>query len=139
MVEQKYEIASHDLDQTTREYDGIKDDYEKVQAEIEQLDKIIDAASKAGADTNVLYLTTLDRYKTQINIMEKLKVSIAQDGPTVTKEYVKGRQNIVINPAITEYNKTASAANNTAQTLIKIVQSLGMNSIMDLDVEDDEL
>lgn len=104
-----------------------------------QLDKIIDAASKAGADTNVLYLTTLDRYKTQINIMEKLKVSIAQDGPTVTKEYVKGRQNIVINPAITEYNKTASAANNTAQTLIKIVQSLGMNSIMDLDVEDDEL
>ena len=70
-----------------------------------------------------MYLTTLDRYKTQINIMEKLKVSIAQDGPTVTKEY----------------NKTASAANNTAQTLIKIVQSLGMNSIMDLDVEEDEL
>src|SRR5699024_5053386 len=94
-----------------------------------QLDRIIDAAGKAGADTNVLYLTTLDRYKTQISIMEKLKASIAQDRPTVTKEYVKGRQNIVINPAITEYNKTASAANNTAQTLIKIVQSLGMNSI----------
>ena len=55
----------------------------------EQLDKVIEAANKAGADTNVLYLTTLDRYKTQINIMEKLKVSIAQDGPTVTKEYVK--------------------------------------------------
>lgn len=86
-----------------------------------------------------MYLTTLDRYKTQINIMEKLKISISQDGPTVTKEYVKGRKNIVINPAITEYNKTASAANNTAQTLIKIVQSLGMNSIMDLDVEEDEL
>lgn len=104
-----------------------------------QLDKIIEAAGKAGADTNVLYLTTFDRYKTQISIMEKLKISIAQDGPTVTKEYVKGRQNIVINPAISEYNKTASAANNTAQTLIKIVQSLGMNSIMDLDVAEDEL
>lgn len=104
-----------------------------------QLDKIIDAASKAGADTNVLYLTTLDRYKTQINIMEKLKVSIAQDGPTVKKEYVKGRQNIVINPAISEYNKTASASNNTAQTLLKIVQALGLNSIMDLEMEDDDL
>ena len=104
-----------------------------------QINKIIEAAGKAGADTNVLYLTTLDRYKTQINIMEKLKISIAQDGPTITKEYVKGRQNIVINPAISEYNKTASAANNTAQTLIKIVQSLGMSSIMDLDVGENEL
>ena len=104
-----------------------------------QLGKIIEEAGKAGADTNVLYLTTLDRYKTQISIMEKLKISIAEDGPTVTKEYVKGRKNLVINPAISEYNKTASAANNTAQTLIKIVQSLGMNSIMDLDVAEDEL
>ncbi|HIS51530.1 MAG TPA: hypothetical protein IAC15_02170 [Candidatus Onthomonas avicola] len=105
----------------------------------DQIEKIIEAASKAGADTNLLYLTTLDRYKTQISIMEKLKVSIGQDGPTVTKEYVKGRKNIVINPAITEYNKTASAANNTAQTLLKIVQSLDMNSIMELEVEEDEL
>lgn len=71
--------------------------------------------------------------------MEKLKASIAQDGPTVKKEYVKGRQNIVINPAISEYNKTASASNNTAQTLLKIVQALGLNSIMDLEMEDDDL
>ena len=105
----------------------------------EQMDKVIEAANKAGADTNVLYLTTLDRYKTQINIMEKLKAAIAQDGPTVKKEYVKGRQNIVINPAISEYNKTASASNNTAQTLLKIVQALGLNSIMDLEMEDDDL
>lgn len=105
----------------------------------EQLEKIIEAASKAGADTNVLYLTTLDRYKTQISIMEKLKVSISRDGSTVTKEYVKGRPNIVINPAIREYNNTSSAANSTAQTLLKIVQSLGMTSIMDLDVDMDEL
>lgn len=104
-----------------------------------RIDAIIDAANKAGADTNVLYLTTLDRYRTQISIMEQLKSSIKENGPTVSKEYVKGRQNIVINPAISEYNKTASAANNTAQTLIKIVQSLGMNSIMDLDIEEDEL
>lgn len=71
--------------------------------------------------------------------MEKLKVSIAQDGPTVTKEYVKGRQNIVINPAISEYNKTATASNGTAATLLKIVQAIGAKSIEDLNVDDDDL
>ena len=45
-------------------------------------------------------------------------------GATVTKEYVKGRQNLVANPAITEYNKTATAANGTVSTLINIVKSL---------------
>ena len=104
-----------------------------------KIKEIIEAANKAGAETNVLYLTSLDRYKTQLDIMEKLKIAVEENGSTVEKEYVKGRKNIVVNPAITEYNKTASAANNTAQTLLKIVQSLGMNSIMDLEVEEDEL
>ena len=42
----------------------------------------------------------------------------------VEKEYVKGRQNLVANPAITEYNKTATAANGTVATLINIIKTL---------------
>jgi hypothetical protein len=42
----------------------------------------------------------------------------------VTKEYVKGRTNVYTNPAITEYNKTATAANGTVSTLINILKSL---------------
>lgn len=102
-----------------------------------KMDEIIEAASKTGADTNLFYVTTLDRYNTQMQIMEDLKKSIAADGMTVVKEYVKGRQNIVINPAVTEYNKTASAANNTVQTLIKIVQALDAASIMDVAESED--
>ena len=101
------------------------------------MNEIIEAASKTGADTNLCYVTTLDRYNTQMQIMEDLKKSIAADGMTVVKEYVKGRQNIVINPAVTEYNKTASAANNTVQTLIKIVQALDAASIMDVAESED--
>lgn len=105
-----------------------------------KINEIIEAASKTGADTNLFYVTTLDRYNTQMKIMEDLKKAIAADGMTVEKEYVKGRINIVINPAVTEYNKTASAANNTVQTLIKIVQALNATSIMDAaDTEDDEM
>ena len=102
-----------------------------------KMDEIIAAASKTGADTNLFYVATLDRYNTQMQIMEDLKKSIAADGMTVVKEYVKGRQNIVINPAVTEYNKTASAANNTVQTLIKIVQALDAASIMDVAESED--
>lgn len=59
-----------------------------------------------------------------MKILADLEVAIKEYGATVTKEYVKGRQNLVANPAITEYNKTATAANGTVTTLIKIVESL---------------
>lgn len=43
----------------------------------------------------------------------------------VKKEYVKGRGNIYTNPAVTEYNKTADAANRTVQTLMRIINGFG--------------
>jgi hypothetical protein len=46
-----------------------------------------------------------------MRILSDLEGAINEHGATVTKEYVKGRQNLVANPAITEYNKTATAAN----------------------------
>lgn len=58
-----------------------------------------------------------------MRVMNDLERAIKEYGPTVTKEYVKGRQNLVVNPAITEYNKTATAANGTVSTLIKIIES----------------
>ena len=48
----------------------------------------------------------------------------------VTKEYVKGRANLVANPAISEYNKTSTAANQTVQTLIKIIRTFAEGPVM---------
>jgi hypothetical protein len=59
-----------------------------------------------------------------MKILSDLEEAITQYGATVTKEYVKGRQNLVANPAITEYNKTATAANGTVGTLINIIKTL---------------
>ena len=72
---------------------------------------------------NYFFQTTFERYKTQLHIMNELKDSIDMEGPLVEKEYVKNRPSITINPAISEYNKTASAANGTVTTLIKILAS----------------
>ena len=56
--------------------------------------------------------------------MADLEGAIKEYGATVTKEYVKGRENLVANPAISEYNKTATAANGTVSTLINILKSI---------------
>lgn len=85
--------------------------------------KVLEIAEKKGVQTNFFFVTTFKRYQVQMKILSDLEKAIAEYGMTVTKEYVKGRQNLVSNPAITEYNKTATAANGTVQTLIKIVQS----------------
>lgn len=91
----------------------------------EQANEVLVRAQEKGIETNFFFLTTFKRYQVQMKIMNDLEKAINQDGALVTKEYVKGRENIYTNPAITEYNKTATAANNTVATLIKIVQSLG--------------
>ena len=89
----------------------------------EQVDKILEQAKNRGVSNNFFFVTTFKRYQVQMKILTDLEKAIEEHGATVTKEYVKGRQNLVANPAITEYNKTATAANGTVSTLINIVKS----------------
>lgn len=90
----------------------------------EQAEEVLARAEEKGIQTNFFFRTTFKRYQVQMKILQDLEKAIAEHGATVTKEYVKGRQNLVANPAITEYNKTATAANGTVATLINIVKSM---------------
>lgn len=99
----------------------------------EQAERVLEKAEEKGVSTNFFFKTTFERYLVQMKIMDDLKKNMAKDGTMVEKEYVKGRKNIYTNPAITEYNKTATAANNTVATLIKIVAAFND------DDDDDEL
>lgn len=90
----------------------------------EQAKEILKIAEKHGVEQNFFFITTFKRYQVQINILNDLEKSINTEGTLVTKEYVKGRENIYTHPAITEYNKTSTAANQTVQTLVKIITTL---------------
>lgn len=90
----------------------------------EQADLIIKNAEAKGVSTNFFFVTTFKRYQVQMKIMNELEKEINDLGATVSKEYVKGRQNVYTNPAIGEYNKTATAANGTVATLLKILTTL---------------
>ena len=84
-------------------------------------------AKDNGVDNNPLFLTTLDRYETQLEVLSSLKFKIneavAENKTLVTKEYVKGRENYYTHPAISEFNKTTDSANKTVATLMKIIKA----------------
>ena len=90
----------------------------------QQANEILEQAERRGVSSNFFFVTTFKRYQVQMKILSDLEKAINEYGATVTKEYVKGRQNLVANPAITEYNKTATAANGTVSTLINIIKTL---------------
>jgi hypothetical protein len=90
----------------------------------EQAKEILRIAEEHGVEQNFFFITTFKRYQVQISILNELEKKINDDGALVTKEYVKGRANIYTHPAIGEYNKTSTSANQTVATLIKIIKSL---------------
>ena len=90
----------------------------------EQAKEILRIAQEHGVEQNFFFITTFKRYQVQINILNELEKKINEDGTLVTKEYVKGRGNVYTLPAIGEYNKTATSANQTVATLIKIIKEL---------------
>lgn len=103
-----------------------------------QAKEVLRIAQEHGVEQNFFFITTFERYQVQLNILDDLKKQIKEDGTLVTKEYVKGRGNVYTHPAITEYNKTCTSANQTVATLIKIIKSLRDNE-SDLEGEDELL
>ena len=96
----------------------------KTKAELQsQADKILKDAERLGISDNFLFQTTFKRYQTQLRILDDLEQAIDEYGATVKKTYVKDRENLMANPAITEYNRTSTAANGTVATLINIIKS----------------
>lgn len=87
-----------------------------------QLEEINASAKAAGCDTDFLYCSTVERYLTLLNLLIKAEKEI--DGKlTIVKITPKGSEMEVPNPAIQIYNQTASAANSTVSTLLRIVQT----------------
>ena len=91
--------------------------------------ELIKLAEQGGVEQNFFFTTTFARYKTQLNLLARLQAEISGADLMVTKEYVRGRQNLVSNPVINEYNKTSQAANQTVICLMKIISTFSKNSL----------
>lgn len=91
----------------------------------EQAEEIKELAEQRGVQSNFFFVTTFERYQTQLEILDSLRESIKENGMTVKKEYVKGRKNVYSNPAIADFNKTTDSANKTVATLLRIIKNFG--------------
>lgn len=100
--------------------------------------EILKIAEQYGVEKNFLFITTFKRYTVQLKILGDLEKAIEENGATVTKEYVKGRQNLYTNPAIKEYNNAVTSANKTVSTLMSIIKT-NSNNYNENDGEEDPL
>ena len=92
-----------------------------------QAEEIMRIAEESGVQSNYFFRTTFERYQVQLEILDKLGKSINELGMLVTKQYVKGRENLYTNPAVGDYNRTTDSANKTVATLMRIIKNFGVD------------
>ena len=90
-------------------------------------------AESLSEEHRYIFESTLETYFQLIKNFKTLKEALDADGCLITKEYVKGRQNVCIHPAMSEMNKTVNMLNSTAKTLIAIIKDLGSENKEEVD------
>lgn len=98
-----------------------------------QAKEILRMAEETGVQNNYFFVTTFERYQVQLDILTELEKVIHDQGTLVTKEYVKGRGNLYVNPAVSEYNRTTDSANKTISALLKILKNFDSESDDEVD------
>lgn len=94
----------------------------------QQANEILLLAEESGLQSNYFFVTTFERYRVQLRILDDLKKAIEDEGMLVAKEYVKGRKNLYTNPAVSDYNRTTDSANKTVATLMRIIKNFADES-----------
>lgn len=93
-----------------------------------QAQAILKMAEETGLINNYFFVTTFERYRTQMEVLKQLKEEIHKKELVVSKEYIKGKENLYSNPAIVAYNRTTDSANKTVATLLRILKSFDAES-----------
>lgn len=106
--------------------------------DIKELAKgILEEAKDYGMDKDSSFLTSYHLLEVQIEMLDALEKSFKEDGATITKEYVKGRENVYVHPAIDKYTKTSDSAFNKILKLKEMIDKYSSSNNDDFD--DDEL
>lgn len=96
-------------------------------------EKFRETAESLSEEHRYIFESTLETYFQLIKNFKVLKEALETDNCLITKEYVKGRQNVYVHPALSEMNKTVNMLNTTAKTLITIIKELGAENKEEVD------
>lgn len=89
------------------------------------IEQVIQMAQDYGVSENPLFVQTLKNYETVQKAIEMTNTILDSESITISKEYVKGRENLYMHPAIKELPKQIDAANKTVDKLLDIIEKLG--------------
>lgn len=99
---------------------------------------ILEEAAECGLDKDSSFITSYHLLEVQIEMLDALEKSFKEEGATITKEYVKGRENICIHPAVDKYTKTSDSAFNKILKLKEMLEKHSSSNLDD-DFENDDL
>lgn len=104
----------------------------KNEQDIKEMAKgILEDAKEKGLDNDSCFLTSFHMLEVQVEMLDSLEKTFKEDGSTITKEYVKGRGNVYIHPAVDKYTKISDSAFNK---ILKLKEMLEKSSNYDDDV-----
>lgn len=88
--------------------------------------QLIKMAKQYGVDKNALFIQAAEQYSVQSEIIQKIKSALQGENDLLTeKEYVKGRENIYVNPLVRELPKHADSATKSLGAMLDIIEKLG--------------
>jgi len=83
-------------------------------------------AKSYGVSDNALFISAANQYITQQRVIEMIRAQLeAEESVVVTKEYVKDRENVYVNPMVRELPKHSDSANKTLAMMLDIIVKLG--------------
>ena len=72
-------------------------------------------------------------FSEEAGLIARMRQQLAEDGMTVKKEYVKGRENVCVHPLIQEIPKHVDCANRTLKILSDILAARGKRKVEEID------
>ena len=143
-IEEEMPISEAEETENPEEMTGKEENEERIEAGAdltekqivtlkERANKILKKAREKGDEQALLFETIFQQYLETLDHRQKLRKALVEDGVTVTKEYVKGRQNIYVHPALAAYATQGKLLLETAKTLMTLIRE----KIADEDDEDE--
>lgn len=86
------------------------------------IDKLRTLAKQVGCDTNPLFATALDQYIVQLRVINLIRAELDNADLAVSKEYVRGRENLYAHPLVKELPKHSDSATKTAAFLWNMIR-----------------
>lgn len=89
------------------------------------IEELMALANDYGVSENPIVRELVDKYGEQKDLISKVAKDIKRLGLTCTKEYVKGRENLVHNPLLDVYQKHQDSLSRTLDSLTDAIIKFG--------------